>query len=610
MSSSLLTASALLEALRGVYHQGEMTLKVEYLMKNLFIGKYRVLIKKKFNTACWVPPAGSQDSHSIYYGDLMLERSIDFFMKTEKINMPSQKNDENSLDKKVEYLKETLDAEKLKTFYAFLVKVVFAYGRHEREHARNTDPDLKGISRTLKSAKIPFSYFNIFEDARIEAISRNTMRGVKFDWDQLEEAPGMQNPLSLFFRCIYLEGQEDAEAIANQEPLAKNPESTVSATALRVREYYTQAINCPTSPDLIPIIREFMREFKEDLPDPDESDKKKGDGGSDGKGGDGDEGDGAESEDTGNSSSSKSSRARERAGDLSAAAEAADKGDEFFQEFEKDAQVVIEGESDENKKSNKKVTMKQGIPGSLDPIDSGNEAAPEHYLSDLPGKLDDIYKNRVTDLTKKLMQLFKSNSLPAVLETPGRRISGRHLVRDELKFIHKKSLGGKSKRKYTVIYDCSGSMSGRPDREGKLFLLALNNLAKMGYLTGKLILSGWITKDGKNVPGWLKYNFPVDDEIILRIDPACPGEGLHPTLKDNLAEIKGMDDVFVYTDASICDAPIDKNYFAKNRIWPVGLYAGNKESALSMAEHFPQNIIKPTIEEVVNSMLIRNKRSM
>jgi hypothetical protein len=149
-------------------------------------------------------------------------------------------------------------------------------------------------------------------------------------------------------------------------------------------------------------------------------------------------------------------------------------------------------------------------------------------------------------------------------------------------------------------------MGGRPDREGKLFLLAMNNLAKRGYLEGTLILSGYV---GGN-PGWLSYPFPVKDEVILSIVPNHCSEGIQSALKDNLKNIKGMDDTFVYTDACICDSPLDRDFFAKKGVWPVGLYVGEESNTAEMDKHFPQNIISNTIEQVVAVMLTRNRRTV
>lgn len=77
-----------------------------------------------------------------------------------------------------------------------------------------------------------------------------------------------------------------------------------------------------------------------------------------------------------------------------------------------------------------------------------------------------------------------------------------------------------------------------------------------------------------------------------------------------LAKIREHRVVLVYTDACICDTPIDRNLFAKRRIYPVGLYVGDDENAREMDRHFPQSIIRESIESLVEVMLTRNKRKM
>src|SRR5690606_25527167 len=125
-----------------------------------------------FNTACWIPPVGKRDAHSIYYGDLMLEHIVKRFISTEKLeDVPSDeelkvkalerlekerlKNQAKSklkgkkasplapikisakdlLDEKVNWLKSTLEEDRWEEFTSWLVRAVFSYGRHEREHA-------------------------------------------------------------------------------------------------------------------------------------------------------------------------------------------------------------------------------------------------------------------------------------------------------------------------------------------------------------------------------------------------------------------------------------------------------------------------------------------
>jgi len=673
MSSGFLLAQALSEVLRKPYHKGDVNIAVSYLVEGIKVGEYRVMLKRNFDTACWVPPVGKRASHSIYYGDRMLARVLERFVLVQEIEMPEDSvfveqvkakvaeerearklakaaadaeptgkkkrtkiPDVNPmhpntrvLDAKLNWLHDNCPEETWELFLEWLQKAVIAYGRHERGHARQTPQDMKQVNRDLRTLGIPFMYFNLFEDARMEHIERNSSGS--FDWVMFEELAPANSPVNMFLRCIQLEGAADVAAIESEEPYPKDEDRTIGHIAETVESYYKRATACTTTEHLYPIITEFLEEFKDDLPPPEPPDGGEGEeGGSGGSGGSasgsakgkkgGKPGSGEDGED--DDDDDDYNGAGERAGDLSTAAEAADKGDEFFEDFDKDADIVggtdAEGKAAEDAAKDKLKGdgkapppkgpggKSQGIPESIEPQASGGRASERYFLSSTPGHVDAVYSKRVEHLTGMLMRMFKSHTLPAAVETPGQRMSGRHLARGELRWVQKRVFGGKGKRKYSIIYDCSGSMGGTPDREGKLLLLALNALARRGFLEGTLVLSGWVG----SAPGWLSYPFPVKDEVILRINPHHSSEGLQAALKDNLAHIKGMDDVFVMTDACICDEPIDRAFFASHRIWPVGLYVGSDEMASEMEKHFPQNIIRDTIEQVVEAMLTRNRRTV
>lgn len=648
MSSGLLIAEALHEALRKPYHRGDMDVTMLYLVESLPIGPFRVMLKRNFDTACWIPPVGKRDSHSIYYGDRMVKRVVEFFCKTEKIELPSQlelamrartrieedgkrksakPTQTDLVDEQVVWLKETQPLDVWQALVERVVHAVKSYGRHERQHARLTPQDLKTVNKDLKSLGIPFMYFNLFEDARIEHVSRQEM-GDPFDWLTLEDIAPPNQPFNMFLRCIQLEGAPDNEALDNETQFKPDDERTVGIVADSVESYYKRACECTQAEALYPIIQEFLLEFKEDLPPDEESGEGEGEGKGKGKGkgtpGSGTPGSGKpeEGEPGEGDDGEEQNGAEERAGDLSTAADAAEEGDKFFEDFESDTEVVG-GTDAAGKDADEKAKAKakgdgtspppkgkggkgQGIPDSIVPSGASSKATERDFLAVRAGAIDDSYRKRVDDLTSMLMRMFKVHNLPAYTEAEGRRMSGRHLARGEIRFVHKKVFGGKGKRKYSIVYDCSGSMNGKPDREGKVLLLALNNLARRGFLEGNLILSGYVNGSG----GWLQYKFPVKDEIILRIATNHGSEGLQPALRDNLAKIKGMDDVFVYTDANICDSPINRAMFASNRIWPVGLYVGGKDQATEMERHFPQNIIRDSIESLVETMLTRNRRSV
>lgn len=659
MSSGFLIADALSSVLRKPYHKADMAITVSYLVEGIKIGAYRVMLKRNFDTACWIPPVGKRTSHSIYYGDRMVGRVMERFVQMHELPMPdeaefvaqvqaalaSEKAERAAvkaaagspskkpsklpkvnpmarktrvLDAKLQWLKDNASDEQWAIFGEWLHKAIQSYGRHERAHALNTPQDLKKVNADLKVLGIPFQYFNLFEDARIEHIDRKA-QGSNFDWMVFEDLAPSDHPMNMFLRCIQLEGVRDDLSLENESPFKGDPALRVSDVADSVLSYYVRACECPTAEHLYPIITEFLEEFKEDLPPPSKGKASGSGGGSSSPSGEEEDGGEGESEDD-----DEDSGAEERAGDLSTAAEAADKGDDFFKDFDEDTEIVggtdKEGKAAEeaakdalkgkskapDPKGDGSTKSGSGLPESVEPTGAGGRGGESDFLTKKAGQIDDVYQNRVDNLTNMLMRMFKTHSLPAALEAPAQRMSSRHLAHGQIRFLHKRVFGGKGKRKFTIVFDCSGSMGGRPSREGKLLLLAFNNLAKRGFLEGSLILSGYVG----GAPSWLNYTFPVKDDIIMRIAPSHGSEGLQTALAQNLKSIKGMDDVFVVTDANICDTPIKREQFARERVWPVGLYAGSEEVASEMEKHFPQNIIRDTIEQVVEAMLIRNRRTV
>lgn len=657
----IIDAKMLNTRLHQPYKDGDGAATLAALLAGLKIGEHRVMLKKDFDTACWVPPVGKKAAHSIYYGDQMLTNVLQFFMEklglTPPEEVPAGKDSSSpatrAFNARLDWAYETLDPAQWAELKALMVKAVTAFGRHERAHALFTPQDLKKVTADLKLLKLPFSLFNLFEDARIEERERKA-QGENLGWLGFEKQGEPTSPLGLFFRCIQLENTPDEAALASTTLLESMTApwhgKEVREVAARVADYYQRTIACEHATELYAIMVEFRKEFGN--PPPDESGKSddEGEGDGDGEGSDSGESSGKgkskgkgkgeeESKESSGSEGAEGSDASAESGDaegaggdtegmgecdpgdLTTAAAAAEEGDKFFESFDSNA-AVADGEGAEAAEAKAKAKAKagkppsstkgspaMGIPDSIGPVASGGEAHPRHFLSDRPGSIDKAFQARVDSLVTKLMRMFKTHSLNMATENPGHRLSGRHLAKGELRFIHKKVYGGKGKRKYSIVFDCSGSMNGYPAREGKLLLLALNTLAQRGYLEGSLILSGF--PSGR--PGWLRYAFPVKPEIILSITTRHSSEGLQASITDNLKHLKGMDDVFVYTDANICDTPINRAALAQSRIWPVGLYAGDAENESiqrEMARHFPQNIIKDTIDAVVESMLIRNKRTI
>jgi len=189
------------------------SLTAEYLLSEDNPGEpLVVLMKQNFDTACWsyLPP------HRVYIGDQCLKRA-----------------------------KPGLSPGQLKRYLR-------AFFRHELAHARWTERDMPLMAQELSARDIPFSLWNLFEDAAIEWLDRDRTKE-NFQWSEFEEVserpPGrFSSPLQEFFLLIQLEG-------AGRE--RRMPE---------VVEFYDRTVSAPTAMALLPIIEEWIARFGKDAP--------------------------------------------------------------------------------------------------------------------------------------------------------------------------------------------------------------------------------------------------------------------------------------------------------------------------------------------------------
>jgi len=196
----------------------ELGLAVSSLTTDLILGAdnpgepFTVLMKPNFDTACWsfLPP------HRVYIGENCLSRA-----------------------------KAGLTFEQLERY-------LDSFFRHEISHLRWTERNLIKVNQVLKKESIPFSLFNLFEDARVEHKERD--RSAKlFNWSEFElievPVPGQESrPITELFLLIQLE---------NTQRELRQPD---------VVTFYDRAINASTSLALVPIIKEWMVQFGADVP--------------------------------------------------------------------------------------------------------------------------------------------------------------------------------------------------------------------------------------------------------------------------------------------------------------------------------------------------------
>lgn len=517
--------------------------------------KHDIRVKPKFETACWsyLPP------HRIYVGMGIVGKA-----------------------------KETLT-------HSQLTGYVKSHVRHELAHAHWTERNMRKVRQALKEIEAPFQLFNLFEDARIEDRYRREAEYL-FEWLVYEDLAYSRRPESMLFCIIQAEGNlakvqkfvetVDIEAerskakaeLAKRIAESKNPLELVSLMQMaeaadmgpempaeqerelslellgRVSEYYQRMVASPDTAGMYPILKDWMEEFGKPQSAP-----SMGCGGEPGD---------------------KS--------DLEIGAELAE-DDDARDAFEADTEEVKAGKDGEGDKGNS---------GKATAEDDGAIGRKGKVLTDM-STMPDLA--RASKLADKLKPFFEAESRTVATLTPQRRISARHFAVGR-PYYRVKQLQGKARKKLLLEIDCSGSMGGFHIEEGKVLLAALSRLARQGYIEGHVLLSAG------SPPRWELFELPMADEVIARIQGFAGAEGLEPTLKDNMAVVMDADYVFVYTDAQICDRPINKASLHRHGVYTWGLYAGERGDYLEeMQKYFDKAIMRDNAEALVDAMLIQKK---
>lgn len=176
----------------------------------------RVLLKPRYRTAHWL----FQPPHTVVIGTEILEGA---------------------------HLKKELSKIELKAYAA-------NYYHHEMAHARFTTRRGGAFVTELEHLEIPFSLYNLFEDARVEPrYARVTGRA--FQWTEYEQhrrSPSLKVedlPEQMLFELIQSEGQAFAKGAA--DPLLGQV----------IRGYYREIVRAPSSEALVPILSKWLQDF-------------------------------------------------------------------------------------------------------------------------------------------------------------------------------------------------------------------------------------------------------------------------------------------------------------------------------------------------------------
>jgi hypothetical protein len=534
-------------------------------MESMFFPKtlderQNVRLKPKFNTACWafLPP------HNTFIGTELFEKSM------VKLGLSS----------------------------ALQEKYIANHFHHENGHAHYTIRDMNRLKGELKAIDAPFQLYNLFEDAFMEEAYRQEM-GYQFEWLTMETMALSKRPESLLFALIQSEGKpapvlecvnswvpEDTgtKATAKAIGLARESLNELFATVL---VYYRKICAVKESLQLMPLLKKWLDEFgRPPVQKPDE-----GDGSGSGKGKPGSPGEG--------SGPAKGAPNPGEAGGMADLEHSAKlmTDPEYRKAFEKDAVRIGIAHT----------TADDDIPETAERPD--DEAVADDNFSPfsaqgkvLTDKSTPTDMPRAAVLAKKLSKLFQDKVRKVSTMEPQKRISMRHVMSGRVPY-QRKDIQSKRRRKVFFVMDCSASMAQGnqfPLREGKVLITALSLLARRGFVSGYIALSA--VNEGKSM--WEVFKLPLAQEVIDRIQAYAGAEGLEGTLSSNMDLVKDSDYVLVYTDADICDKPIDKENLHLHGVQTWGLYAGSDIRAQRrLLKYFDKAVQRDDAEGLVDAIL-------
>lgn len=147
---------------------------------------------------------------------------------------------------------------------------------HEYGHALFTSVDLKSIGEICKKSNVPFDMVNIFEDMRIEhLISTHFLQGLSLhdhcevpDDMRIKPIESSDSFFSVLLKTLGSQGNVEPYAFANPHYLT-------------IKEYYTRAIFCNSTDEIVELSIEFYNKYKDLLQElakkeqPKNNDKKK-----------------------------------------------------------------------------------------------------------------------------------------------------------------------------------------------------------------------------------------------------------------------------------------------------------------------------------------------
>lgn len=443
------------------------------------------------------------------------------------------------------------------------------FGYHEISHSLYTTRDIKSLNGKLKKEGIPFPLFNLFEDARIEHLFREKF-GRPFRWKKWEEKEmddklvkwlsfyidhpnqirewketgvlsGISiqaDPTQMFLLIVQTEGEAPLvrEARYSDEHLAyiktelgnlkvpnllKNEAGyyekkltlqekvkLINELIARIHNYYQRATQVNSSEEMIELLKEWCEEFPQ---------AKVG---------------------TGDWIPQLIPSGPTEAGYEVAELTFSDPDNMTEEEFNQLWDEAKNGSDDEDE---------EGLPGPGGFGERGDKeysGCAGHPIIETSRFREALDWNKVRIDVERLLKAFRLRSQKSTTTTPSKKLSTRKLMmeRDDV-YIREQEVSIRV-RPFTVLVDCSGSMSSMTPNQHYL-VAVFSELARKTRTQAYLILT-------KNLSQEL-FKLPVSTEVVENIPYDGGSENLLGGLLEFERYILKTDYIFVVSDMQITD---------------------------------------------------------
>ncbi len=433
----------------------------------------------------------------------------------------------------------------------FFLKLLF----HEVAHSIYTDYRLFKIIKILEERDLPFEVFNLFEDARVEhrLLKENNIKMISdFNWSKCMELDTPYDSLDLFYWIVQKNGSKKSFDI-----VYRLLNSDLKLDSQRVWGFYEKTINAKDSYEVIDIVGEWMRKMQD------------------------------KTLNIGNNLFH---------GEL----EILNSPNSIISQIKGAHEIInitIEDLKNRQIATNDTSSLKNLY--SIKQLSSKNLLEKENARGDFDKKL-------LQTITKEIEHLFIDDRRYKKTSTPSKRLNIRNLLLKNQN-VYKKRTKDIKKKKFTIVLDISGSMSGII--EDMLILVEVFNiLSKKGLVDGYLILSVSFYLDEA---AYQTFKFPLKQDVLKKIVSYAGTEGLAEVMKNLSKLLKPSDAVFVFTDGLFADDPLNRSFFHRNNIDLYGVFLDkDKKGKYNLLQYFDKEIVDSDVEKLAFKIVEMLKRKI